>query len=284
LVAAQLQDCDPQICLLGLNYLNALDRAMGVPELIPVLDNPSPQVVARALKQLERWSDQKFGVKIAETVPTQYSAGLLKYPPGIVDKVKQGVAQAKSWWAQHQTEFGPAHLELPAAALVENPVPVADDFALRDLDGRTVRLSDFHGKVVLINFWTTWCTACVGELPELVALQDEHKNNLAILGVSLDFVPMDDGDGDVDTNATPAALRAKIARTATGHGIHYPVLLDEHNEVGGRFNGGELPTTIIVDAGGRIRRRFIGARNLPVFEAMIAEAAKPPGSRSLARQ
>ena len=58
-------------------------------------------------------------------------------------------------------------------------------------------------------------------------------------------------------------------------GINYPVLLDEKNTVGSRFNGGELPTTVIIDAQGRIRRRFIGTRSLPVFEAMIAEASKP---------
>ena len=55
-------------------------------------------------------------------------------------------------------------------------------------------------------------------------------------------------------------------------GINYPILLDERNEVGGRYNGGELPTTVIVDTQGNVRRRFIGARSLPVFEAMITEA------------
>ena len=55
-------------------------------------------------------------------------------------------------------------------------------------------------------------------------------------------------------------------------------LLDEHNEVGGRYNGGELPTTVLVDAQGNVRRRFIGARGIVVFEAVIAEASQslPP--------
>ena len=80
-----------------------------------------------------------------------------------------------------------------------------------------------------------------------------------------------------DHEATTAALkrvREKVARTAKARNINYPVLLDEHNEVGGRYNGGELPTTVIVDAQGNVRRRFIGARNLAVFEAMIAEAGQ----------
>jgi len=58
-------------------------------------------------------------------------------------------------------------------------------------------------------------------------------------------------------------------------GINYPVLVDPEGAVGRRFNGGELPTTVIIDAQGRLRRRFIGERSLDVFEAMIAQAAKP---------
>ena len=71
------------------------------------------------------------------------------------------------------------------------------------------------------------------------------------------------------------ALRPATLASRGGWKHHPPVLLDEHNEVGGRYNGGELPTTVIVDAQGNVRRRFVGARNLAVFEAMIAEAAMP---------
>ncbi len=129
----------------------------------------------------------------------------------------------------------------------------------------------------------------MSEIPELIALQREHKDKLVIIGVSLDYVPDEEGHiggdaaveeqnhgGEHDNHeAIAAALKRvfdKVARTVKARGINYPVLLDEHNEVGGRFNGGELPTTVIVDAQGNVRRRFIGARTLPVFEAMIAEA------------
>jgi thiol-disulfide isomerase/thioredoxin len=145
-----------------------------------------------------------------------------------------------------------------------------------------------------MNFWTTWCSACVGEMPELVALKDKYGDKLAILGVSLDFVPDEHGHigghpsveeqskgrtEDDDHEATRAALkrvREKVLRTAQARHVNYPVLLDEKNEIGGRYNGGELPTTVIVDAQGNVRRRFIGARNMAVFEAMLAEASLPP--------
>jgi hypothetical protein len=132
----------------------------------------------------------------------------------------------------------------------------------------------------------------------LLQLQKRHGERLAILGVSLDPVPDNHGhihgsthsgeaeaedhaDHGHDDRAAPAleAIRAKVDRMAKKLGINYTVLLDERNTVGGRFNGGELPMTLIVDASGNIRRRFVGARDLATFEAMLAEVFddNPPG-------
>jgi hypothetical protein len=84
-----------------------------------------------------------------------------------------------------------------------------------------------------------------------------------------------DEDAHISSAAALKAVKEKVRRTVKARGINYTVLLDQKNEVGGRFNGGELPTTIIIDADGNVRRRFVGARSLPVFEAMIVEASKP---------
>jgi hypothetical protein len=129
-------------------------------------------------------------------------------------------------------------------------------------------------------------------MPELIALQKQHGEQLAIIGVSLDFVPDSHGHigghpaveeqgahAEEDLNQRNSAalkkVRDKVARTVKARGINYTILLDEKNEVGGRFNGGELPTTVIVDTNGNVRHRFVGARGLAVFEAMIAEAGQP---------
>jgi thiol-disulfide isomerase/thioredoxin len=86
-----------------------------------------------------------------------------------------------------QHKFPPMNLEVPKETYAaRKPVPAAD-FQLRTLDDKRVRLSDYRGKVVLINFWTTWCTACIGEMPALIALQKRHGDKLVILGVSLDY-------------------------------------------------------------------------------------------------
>ena len=284
---AQLKDCDPQVRLLGLDHLNGVSPFTGIPIIVPLLDDSDPLIVVRALKLLERWTGQKFGVMLAETAPVENEiTGLKVFPEGSQTKAKAGATRAKAWWASHQSEFGPVEFEAPAAAFdVPRSLP-AGDFHLSGLDGRQIRLSDFRGKVVLLNFWTTWCPACLSEMPELIALQKRYGERIAIIGVSLDNVPDEDGhlgghegaesgsgqDGDRPSLNT---VREKVARTVKARGINYTVLLDRNNSVGSRFNGGELPTTVLVDAQGYVRRRFIGARSLPVFEAMIAEASQP---------
>ena len=146
-----------------------------------------------------------------------------------------------------------------------------------------------------LNFWTTWCTACLSEIPELIELQKRHGDKLIILGVSLDYVP--DSHGQIGGNAAAedqghsdqfhnhrerraAALkrvREKIARTVKARAINYPILLDEQSEIGPRFNGGELPTTVIVDGDGFVRRRFIGAAASPSLKPCLLKQPKVPG-------
>jgi thiol-disulfide isomerase/thioredoxin len=293
LAAAQLRDADPQTRLVGLSHLKLVDAKIGVPVVIPLLDEDNPFIVATGLKLLENWSGENFGVKLRDTAsfedPTN---GLTSFPEGSREKAQAGAARAKAWWGAHQVDFPPIKLEIPREAIVTRRAVPAADFSLRALDGRKVRLTELRGKVVLINFWTTWCPACVSEIPELIALQKRYGEKLSIIGVSLDFVPDDHGhigghpaveervgqtkeDPDEQNSAALKEVRNKVARVVKARGINYTILLDEQNEVGGRFNGGELPTTVIIDANGKVRRRFVGARSLTVFEAMIAEAGEP---------
>jgi thiol-disulfide isomerase/thioredoxin len=149
------------------------------------------------------------------------------------------------------------------------------------LEGRPVRLSDFRGRPVIVNFWTTWCLSCLGEIPTLVELQKQQGDRLVVLGISLDAVPDNHGHaGESDHHAGSAGqdreqVRAQVTQMARKLAINYPVLLDERNAVGARFNGGELPTTLIFDSGGVLRRRFVGARDLAAFQAMLSDALKP---------
>jgi len=295
LAAEQLKDPDQQVRLLGLNYLKQAAPAVGVPFAAALLDEADIAVLGMSLKLLENWSGQKFGARLSDTAQVESkTTGLQEFQAEGVTKTKAAAEKAKTWWAEHQSEFPPVKLEVPAEAYTARKAVPAADFELRTLEGKTVRLREFRGKVVLMNFWTTWCSACVGEMPALVALQKKHSDKLVIIGVSLDYVPDSHGhigghaavedqkhtDGEHDDHEANAAalkrVREKVARTAKARNVNYPVLLDEKNDVGGRYNGGELPTSVIVDAQGNVRRRFVGARNIEVFEAMIAEALRIP--------
>ncbi len=72
--------------------------------------------------------------------------------------------------------------------LLKDPAPVAD-FTVTDLNGRTISSADLRGKVVLVNFWATWCPPCRAEIPDLIKLQDKYRDQLVVLGISEDEVP-----------------------------------------------------------------------------------------------
>lgn len=299
LAAAQLRDLDPEVRILGLNHLRTLAPDIGVPAVVPLFDDPDPLVMVMGLKLLEQWVGEDFGVELRDVAA--FGAG----DSGggeTVAKAAAGAERARAWWQVHQGAFPREVPPIPPAAAAAREWIAAPGFTLTDLQGRRVSLGDFRGKVVLLNFWTTWCTACVAEMPVLVALRSQRDEALVILGISLDFVPDSHGHlgghapveeqsgvevhSEDDGHEREAALdrvRRKVIRTVRTRGINYPILLDEANEAGARYQGGELPTTIMIDAEGRLRRRFVGTRSREVLAAMIEEATRDPQPLSPAR-
>jgi thiol-disulfide isomerase/thioredoxin len=281
---AQLDDLDPLVRLLGLDYLRKFDAKKAVPILVRLLDDTDPRIVAAAEVNLMHFSGEDFGVRARLAIPPDGSRpGQLD--PANAETIRLGVEHRKQWWRVHQKEYSANLSSLPSFAqtkITEASRPPALDFTLPDLNGKSVSLSAFRGKVVLLNFWATWCTACLAEIPDLVALQSKMGNQVAVVGIALDGVPDEDGDSPGEegeksqkAGASLKTVRTKVERAVKARRINYAVLLDPKGSVGGQYNGGELPTTVIIDAEGRVRRRFIGERNLTVFEAMLAEASKP---------
>jgi thiol-disulfide isomerase/thioredoxin len=130
------------------------------------------------------------------------------------------------------------------SAMIGNPQPLiygevkgkeAPDFTLKDLEGKQVRLSDFRGKAVLLNFWATWCGPCKIEMPWFVELQKQYgPQGLEIVGVALD----DSG-------------RDEIQKFAREMGVNY-LILQGQDDVGDAYGAVGLPTTFYIDRTGKI--------------------------------
>ncbi len=126
----------------------------------------------------------------------------------------------------------------------------APDFALKDSDGRTVRLSDFRGKVVMVNFWATWCGPCRIEIPWFVDFQRKNRDRgLVIIGVSMD---------DEGWEAVTPFVKSL--------GINYRVVLG-NDDVAQAYGGVDaLPTTFLIDRQGNIATVHVGLAAKSDFE------------------
>ncbi|MCL4302068.1 MAG: TlpA family protein disulfide reductase [Anaerolineae bacterium] len=129
----------------------------------------------------------------------------------------------------------------------------APDFELKNLAGETIRLSDFKGKPLLLNFWATWCGPCRAEFPDLQSVAVEHK--LVIIGINM------------TTNDTPSQVPAFVAE----FGVTFPIVLDETSEVSRAYQVTGLPTSIFIDRDGIVREVRLGAINKAYIEAMLSK-------------
>jgi thiol-disulfide isomerase/thioredoxin len=139
----------------------------------------------------------------------------------------------------------------PTIRFVRNPDP-APEFNLAGLDGKPVTLSDTKGKVVLVNFWATWCGPCRAEIPDLVELQNKYKDRLQILGLVVD---------DEDQ----AAIKKFVAK----YRVNYPVAIATDAlrlEYGGIP---ALPTSFVLDPEGRVVQKHEGLRDPVLYETEV---------------
>lgn len=143
-----------------------------------------------------------------------------------------------------------------SAALVGGEVgDTAFDFALEDLSGRTVRLSDFRGKVVLVDFWATWCPPCREEIPGFVDLHAKYRaRGVEFVGISF------------DQSADP------VRRFVRSFGIEYPIVFGTP-DVAMAYGGVDaIPTTFVIDREGRIRAKHTGYSPPELFAKAIESA------------
>ena len=143
----------------------------------------------------------------------------------------------------------------------------APDFELPTLDGRKVKLSDFRGQAVLLNFWATWCSPCRIEMPWFVDVQKQYgKDGLVVLGVAME-----------DTAS------AKIAEFAHEMGVNYPVLLGTDKVSDDYGDVRSLPTTFYIDRNGMIVAKAVGLLGREEVESDVKKALSSSYQPALAQ-
>jgi len=152
-----------------------------------------------------------------------------------------------------------------AAAVCARAEPVAPAAApawkLKDVDGNVVSSDQFKGKVVVLDFWATWCGPCRSEIPGYVNLQKKYgADGLAFVGVSVD----EDG---------PEVVRKFMKE----HGINYTIVMADDKVVEAYAPIEGYPTTFIIDRAGMIRDRKLGSRPTADYEKEILAVLKAPG-------
>jgi peroxiredoxin len=124
------------------------------------------------------------------------------------------------------------------------PGGLAPDFTLRTLDGPNLRLQEQRGRVVLVNFWATWCGPCRQEMPHLSRLYEKYRaSGFVLLGVNVD----DDTRNAVD-------LAGKL-------GLKFPISLDTDKKVSRLYDLSSMPSTVLIDRDGRVRYVHRGYRD-----------------------
>ena len=133
---------------------------------------------------------------------------------------------------------------------------VAPDFALEDLQGNTVRLSDFRGRPVLVNIWTSWCPPCRTEMPELQRLHEtQGPNGLVILAV----------------NSLTQDNLNDVRQFVAEQKLTFPILLDSEGAVTVAYRAGTLPMSVFVDRAGQIHLIQLGPVTRRFVESVLRE-------------
>jgi len=129
----------------------------------------------------------------------------------------------------------------------------APDFTLLSIDGKEINLSDYKGKIVILDFWATWCGPCRRGVPDLVSIQKSYGDKVAIIGISLD-------DERTKNDIIPFMKE---------YGINYPVVYGTSDVVRNYGNIQAIPTSFIIDQEGNIIDKYIGLVSKEIYVGRI---------------
>jgi thiol-disulfide isomerase/thioredoxin len=148
---------------------------------------------------------------------------------------------------------------LPHCAKKEKESVSAPDFTLKTLDGQEITLSKLKGKVILLDFWATWCGPCRESIPHLVHLYKTYqKNGLEVIGMNLDR-------GDIET----------VRRFAKSMNIPYPIV-STPEEVSRNFGITGFPTAVFIDKEGKVREKIVGFNSVVLTAKVVDLTSEKP--------
>ncbi|MFQ5690191.1 MAG: TlpA disulfide reductase family protein [Gemmatimonadota bacterium] len=141
----------------------------------------------------------------------------------------------------------------------------ASTVAFETLEGSTASVQDYRGRVVLLNFWATWCLPCRREIPELVRIQQQYSGRGAtVIGVAVE-------------SGEPAEIREFLKP----YGADYPIWVSNTQKPLTHYNVIGYPFTLLIDGAGRIRKQYLGPQSFESLARDIESFLPPPGAAGL---
>ena len=248
----------------GIKSLRSLDdtvRAQTTKDLalriraLPVV--PNKLTLAVALSHLSTEGD--FGRETLQEVTTTLATAMREQPPvrgkkGEPNDAYDELAELVRYEHMQASSDDPQFSEAMAQLEADDVKRQNADFTLTDLQGKPWHLRDLKGKVVLVNFWATWCPPCRKEMPDLQALYDKYKDQ--------GFVVLSISDEEM----------AKVSPFIAERKITYPVLLDPGRKVNDAFVVEGIPKSFVYDRDGKLVAQSIDMRTRSQFQGMLAQA------------
>lgn len=229
------------------------DLALRIRQL-PVV--PNKLKLAGALANLSTEGD--FGRETLQEVTTTLATALREQPPaaknGQADDLYVELASLVRYEHMQAESDNPQFAQALARLEADDARRQNADFTLTDLHGTSWHLRDLKGKVVLVNFWATWCPPCRKEMPDLQALYDKYKEQ--------GFVVLSISDEE----------SAKVAPFIAERKITYPVVLDPGRKVNDAFVVEGIPKSFVYDRDGKLVTQSIDMRTRSQFQQMLAQA------------
>ena len=184
--------------------------------------------------------------------PIWMATGLLLLVAGVLLGVRLAREGGSAQLSSGETRVPAAALE-ETAAEVGSLGPSAPAVEFATLEGLPASLSDYAGKVVVLNFWGTWCAPCRYEIPELVELQRVYgEQGAVVIGVAID-------------SGEPADIKA----FAEEYGVNYPIWVSTMATAVTEFGAVGYPFTVLVDQEGRIREQYLGPQSFSDLAAKL---------------